>query len=262
MPILGKCRLCLQEGVYLQESHYLPKGIYRMLRIDRGKGQNPNPMQITLRGVSQTSKQVWAHLLCASCEARFAAKGEDWIFRNGLKKNGTFKLVSALASSPFMMDASSTARIYRASSIPMINVDALTYFAASMFWRGSAHPWKLDGTVPVPLGPYAEPLRQYLMGVSEFPSDMTLTVTVRVPSSVSHLTFGPVGEWRGLHLVAKFPMPGIAFSISAGMEIPAAFRQMCFVRGDGNPIFVSEAIETHIREEGVRMLRLLQQRAS
>jgi hypothetical protein len=252
----------LAEGVELQESHYLSKGIYRSLLIDGPKGQNKNPWQISLEGAVQTSKQQWAHLLCATCETRFARNGEDWVFRNGLKNNGKFKLASVLAESPFMLDASRTARIYRAAEIPKINIQALTYFASSIFWRASAHPWKLDGTVPVPLGPFAEPLRQYLLGEAEFPEQIVLTVTVRVPSDLSHLTHAPMGEWRGQLLVAKFPMPGLSFAITAGVAIPQPLQRMCFVRGEGSPLFMSEMLEQYIKEEGVKIIRNMRRRAT
>lgn len=255
----GKCKLCLADDVELQESHFLSKGIYRALRVNLGTG-NPNPWQITPEGAVQTSKQVWAHLLCAECELRFSKFGEDWIFRNGLKHNGSFRLASVLAASPFAIDSSGMTRVYRAAGITKVNVPALTYFAASMFWRASVHPWKLDGTTPVPLGPFEEPLRQYLMGETEFPVDMTVAVVVRLPSDISHFTHEPMGEWRGQLLVAKFPMPGFAFSITAGVDIPAHFRRMCFVRGDGNPIFMSGALEQHILDEGVKMMRRSQQK--
>ncbi len=89
--------------------------------------------------------------------------------------------------------------------MPEVNIPALTYFAASIFWRGSIHPWKSDGTRPVPLGPYEEPLRQYLLGEADFPEEMTLSVVVRMPSEISHFTYEPLGEWRGLLFGRKVP---------------------------------------------------------
>lgn len=138
--------------------------------------------------------------------------------------------------------------------MPEVNVPALTYFAASIFWRGSIHPWRSDGTRPVPLGPYEEPLRQYLLGEADFPEAMTLSVVVRMPSEISHFTYEPFGEWRGLSFVAKFPMPGLAFGISAGPEIPEPMRMLCFVRGDGNPLIFTGELEKHIFEDGKKML--------
>jgi hypothetical protein len=261
MPIIGKCKLCLAEGVELQDSHFLSKGIYKALRIDVGQA-NPNPYVLSPEGVVQTSKQRKAHLLCRRCELLLSQNGEDWMMRNGLKNTGKFVLASLLAKSPFSLDASRTARVYQAATILGINIKALTYFPASLFWRGSIHPWKTDNTRPVPLGPYEEPLRQYLLGQADFPTDMILTVTVRSPSDISHFTHEPIAEWHDLLLVGKFPMPGFAFGITAGIGIPQGLRNTCFVRGDGNPIFVTDALESHILSEGVKMLERINYKTS
>ena len=251
----GKCKLCLTEGAELQASHFLPAAIYRSMRGDPDNG-NPNPWEVTPNSVRQTSWQKKAPLLCPECEQRFSKNGERWVFTNGLKNDGTFPLAITLACKvPFAQDPSvSTTKVYRAAEIPEIDISAITYFAASMFWRGSAHPWKADGTCPVPLGPYQEPLRQYLMGITGFPPDVALVVVVREPSGIRHLSHEPLGEWRGEIFVAKFPMPGFAFSISAGKDMPPPLRRSCFVRGEGNPIVMSAFVEKHILDEGLRMV--------
>jgi hypothetical protein len=153
--------------------------------------------------------------------------------------------------------------VYYASEIPEVNISALTYFAASIFWRASVYPWQFNATVPVPLGPFEEPLRLYLLGEAEFPPNMTLSVVVRASSNISRFTHGPIGEWRGPLFVAKFPMPGFGFSIAAGIDAPAPLRQACFVRGQGNPIFVDirGELEKHVLGAGVEMLRRLEQKA-
>jgi len=92
------------------------------------------------------------------------------------------------------------------------------------------------------------------MGMTGFPPDVALAVVVREPSSIRHLTHEPLGEWRGELFVAKFPMPGFAFSISASKNMPLPFRRTCFVRGEGNPIVLSGVLEKSILNEGVRMV--------
>ena len=251
----GQCRLCLTEGVEFQASHFLPAAIYRAMRGGPNNG-NPNPWEVTPNSAKQTSRQVKAPLLCRSCEQRLSRNGERWVFTNGLRNDGTFPLAAILASrDPVAYNpATSSTKVYHAAQIPEINIAALTYFAASMFWRGSVYPWKRDGTCPVPLGSYQEPLRQFLTGATGFPQDVTLSVVVREPSVIRHLTHEPLGEWRGDLFVSKFPMPGLAFSLSAGKVLPAAVHNTCFVRGAGNPIILSGVLEQSIFDEGVRMI--------
>jgi hypothetical protein len=70
----GKCKLCLLNGMDLQESHFVSAGIYRLLR---GDGEaNPNPWVIMEKAAFQTSKQQKAPLLCSDCEQRLSRNGE------------------------------------------------------------------------------------------------------------------------------------------------------------------------------------------
>lgn len=248
--------MCLKDGVELQSSHFLPAAVYRAMRSKSSQG-NPNPWEVTPISAKQTSRQVKAPLLCRDCEQRFSSNGERWVFTHGLRNDGTFPLAAILASRvPEAYDPSiSSTKIYSAAQIPEINQAALTYFAVSMFWRGSIHPWKRDGTCPVPLGPYEEPVRQFLLGTAGFPVDVTLNVVVREPSGIRYLTHEPLGEWRGDLFVSKFPMPGLAFALNAGKALPAPLRNTCFVRGPGNPIVLSGTLEQPILDESVRMIK-------
>lgn len=148
---IGQCRLCLRCDVELQESHFLPKGIYRILRDDGHP--NPNPFLVTGSARVQTSWQMKANLLCEACEGRFCKNGEDWVLRSCLKKDGSFRLAAWLAArAPDISAAGAATRIYFAANIPEIDIAALSYFSASIFWRASIHGWNSDGSIPVELG--------------------------------------------------------------------------------------------------------------
>lgn len=250
--MLGKCNLCLRDPIDLEDSHFLSAGIYRILRDDGDK--NPNPWQITGRGAVQTSRQMKAHLLCRDCEQRFSTQGENWVLRNCLKKDRSFPLATLLRSrTPDLSSDTTTTRVYYASAIPEINVAALSYFAASIFWRGSIHPWNDDGSVPVNLGPFQEAFRQYLMGVHPFPKDAVLWVAVREGKEIDRLTYAPMGERRERVHTYKFPMPGFGFSLTVSKNIPANYRKHCFVHGQGNPIIVTKLIEKSLEEDAVKL---------
>jgi len=251
----GTCKLCLRDGVELQRSHLLPAAIYRAIRGDI-KDSNPNPWLITPNGAVQTSRQDWAHLLCLDCEQRFSKNGEQWVFKNGLKADGSFQLSSVLASKlPDASDPkSTTTKVYLASHIPEVDIPALTYFAASMFWRASVHPWKSDKTIPVKLGPYREAFRQYLMGLAAFPENTALWVVVRNGSEVNHVTHYPVSEKIKPHYTHRFPMPGFIFTLIVGQDIADTYRSPCFVRGNGNPLIVSGVLEQFVLDAVVKML--------
>ena len=226
-----QCKLCLNYFDRLEQSHYIPKGIYKRLR-DVNE-ENPNPWAISPKGAVQTSYQMKAHLLCEDCEGLFNKKGEKWVLANCIQTDGVFPLFSILNSKnpdiSFQRDAT---RVYFASKISEININALAYFAASIFWRGSIYSWNSDKSIPVSLGPFQEDFRQYLSGLKEFPKYSALWVIVRDGDifqdgdKVDKLTFAPYGKNNGITHSYNFTMPGIAFTLHTSRNIPANYQSM------------------------------------
>jgi hypothetical protein len=248
----GECKLCLQHVTSLKNSHFLSAGIYKRLRDENEK--NPNPWMISGKTAVQTSRQKTAHLLCSDCEQLFSKYGEHWVLGHCLQENGSFPLASVLASrTPDVSSNHTTTRLYYASKVPEINIPALAYFAASIFWRGSIYAWNDDGSFPVRLGPFQEQLRQYLMGLEAFPKNCSLWVVVR-KGKIDRLTFAPVGERKGNFHVYRFPMPGLAFTLLVGKNIPANYREKCLVHGSGNPVIVTTIIDELLEDFAVKEL--------
>lgn len=249
---IGICRLCLVEGAELQETHFLPKGVFRILRDD--DLPKPDPWHLTPEKEFQSSKQLKAPLLCRACEnERLSKKGENWVLAHCLRKQG-FRLATILAArKPDVFSFANPTKLYYAAGIPEIDCSALSYFAASMFWRGSIHPWNEDGTVPVKLGPFQESFRKYLMDEAAFPNDCALLVSVREGKEIDRLAYCPTGQRKGSIHTYKFPMPGLAFSLVVSKNIPPNFRQCCFVHNAVHPIMVTTLFEKWLVEDAVRM---------
>jgi len=252
--MIGKCRLCLQEGIELRNSHYIPAGVYRQLR-EEGRG-NANPWAIKQKAAFQTSKQLRAHLLCGGCEKRLSDHGEDWVLRHFLQADGTFRLAEKLRQrQPDVCADGEQTKVYFTTSMPDIDVAALAYFGASVFWRGSIYAWNDDGSIPVPLGKFAEQFRLYLIGEDEFPAHAAIFLAVREGDQVSRLTATPVGRRHEAGFrVYKFPMPGLGYSLAVGRNIPATFRNFCLVRGHGRPIAMTPLIEPLVQQDAVNFL--------
>jgi hypothetical protein len=249
---MEQCKLCLQSVATLRDSHFLSAGIYRILRDDNEK--NPNPWVLSGKGAVQISRQMKAHLLCADCEQRFSKFGERWVLKHCLRKDGTFLLKSTLsARTPDISSPPNPTKIYYASGIPDINIEALSYFAASIFWRGSIYPWNDDGSIPVNLGPFQEQFRTYLMGQAAFPKDASLWFVVREGKQIDRLTYAPIGARQGNFHAYKFPMPGFAFSMLVSKNIPANHRERCFVHGPENPVIVTTLIDKLLVDDAVKM---------
>ena len=254
MSVVGQCRLCLRNGVELRDSHFLSKGIYKILRDATAK--NPNPFLITPSTSVQTSEQLKRHLLCGDCEGRLSKYGERWVLGQCLHNNGTFPLASKLSrTSPDIQTHGNPTRIYYSDRIPDIRVSDLAYFAASIFWRGSIYPWNEDGSTPVDLGPFQERFRRYLIGDEAFPAYACLWVAVREGTEFNRLTHVPtLARANGLHAY-KFPMPGLAFTLIVSKNIPARFRALCVVHGPRNPIVVTSILEDWLAQDAASLLR-------
>ena len=250
MAVIGQCRLCLEPAAILRNSHFLPKGVYKKLR-DQTR-ENPNPWKLTPRTAVQTSKHKTAPLLCQDCEQRFSKNGENWVLAHCLQEDGTFPLWSILASTLADEWPNNPTRVYYASRIPEIDISALAYFAASMFWRGSIYPWNRDGSVPIKLGPFQEPLRQYLMGLAEFPRSCSLMIAVREARGANSLTHDPIGGRKGGSHLYTFPMPGLGFSMAVSNNLSAKQREICFVHGPGNPIVATTIVDKLIEDDVIK----------
>jgi len=91
------------------------------------------------------------------------------------------------------------------------------------------------------------------MGQADFPKDCVLLVAVREGKEVDRLAYCPISDRRDGFHVHKFPMPGLAFSLAVGKNIPAMFRECCFVHNPVHPIMVTTLIEGWLVEDAIKM---------
>lgn len=248
MTNIGKCALCFQERQELQDSHFLPAGVYRVTRDETQ--DNPNPIIFNDNAVFQTSKQVTAFLLCRSCEVRLNKNGEDWFLKYCSRKDKFLMHSLVQAARPEIVFPK--IKIYHAAKLAQINVAALSYFALSMFWRASVRQWQLCGVENrgIKLGPYEERLRKYLLGETAFPQDCVLWVSI--PAHVTAfcaLSLTPYGSRKVGHHLYKFLARGVGFQLFVGKQIPEENRHMCFVNTNGNPIYQTDMLEEGITND-------------
>jgi hypothetical protein len=119
--MIGTCKLCLRDGVELQRSHPLSAAVYRILQDD-GSLPIRIPFSLHRRGRVQSNQQQWAHLLCRSCEALLSRVGEDWVFRHGMKQDGSFPLAELLRRSrPSVGTLGEHTRLYEAKGVCISN---------------------------------------------------------------------------------------------------------------------------------------------
>jgi hypothetical protein len=177
---MGICALCGITAT-LRDSHYLPAAFFRRLHGQEGGNTLP-PIWLNAERAMYYCKQAQTKLLCDTCEHRFKVQGEDWLTECTYQKDGRFPLRDLLLqSTPFgRVGQPPRANIYTGNRIPGLRHAEITYFAASVFWRGWAIDWSRISDVPqldLPQGLGIE-FRDFLLGKSPFPSSVVLTVEV------------------------------------------------------------------------------------
>ena len=225
--------------------------MYKALRDSYSNKSNPH--KLTKTESVQTSKQIRAYLLCRGCEERFNKQGENWVLCHFLKENGNFELETLLKSKPPIKTYCSLETLYYASLIPEINIEALSYFAMSVFWRGSIHTWPNEKKIAVPLGPYSEQIRKYLHGESTFPEHICLLVFIRQDKNFNRAACFPWGGRTKEGYKYHFSIPGIAFTLLVGKSISPSSKKLCFINGERNPIIGTPFLDQFLYEHAVKM---------
>jgi hypothetical protein len=222
--------------------------------------ENQTPWLVTADAEVQTSRQEKAHVLCGECEDRLNKNGESWMFKNSLRADGSYPLASMLSETVGTDWRRLPHAVYNAAAILKVNISAIAYFAASIFWRASIHNWRGRFDNRVKLGPYEEDFRRYLMGETRFPVDATLWPCIRASSNVSNVCRLPSRRrFEGIQ-GHSFVMPGMLFTLTVGKSVPARFHEMCFVHGDGNPMLVSDGLEASFTTEIQKTLQVRRQK--
>lgn len=212
----GDCPLCLLQGVFLHDSHFMPKSLYPLFRAG-----NLQPVRFSRDKMVQTSKQVTDYVFCGPCEKVFNAGGESWIHTRFAVLDGPFPLRESLLKQAPVQEMGET-KVYAAATNPEMDVPKLTHFGCGVFFKAAVHPWDGDD----PTRPYIlmEPneidaLRQYLLGKADLPKTMALCTTVdSAPVVWQAMTQPyPIAPILGLkcHL---FYVPGIAFQLFIGED--------------------------------------------
>ena len=211
------CALCLEEKL-LCDSHLIPAGIMRLIRAQHLR--NPNPIVVSDTIHYTTSKPCMDYLLCEGCEKRFSTKGEEWVSKNCYRGKKAFRIQEALSRNTPVTTLPDGVILYRGASIPEIDSEQLTYFALSVIWRAAVHKWRNGPrTVSLELGPYLEPLRQFLRGESPFPDCMMVVVRVSSLSGYAPSVNLPVSRPGSGFRVHAFAILGLTFLLVVGKMV-------------------------------------------
>jgi len=214
------CSLCLKEKT-LKDSHLIPKSIYKAVRNLYPQSSGGITFGSTkTNSINYTDKQIKQHLLCFDCEQRFSKYGENHVTPDCFRNKSQFNLLDKLNNIPSNLITNEHDWYVPEDNSDIIS-EAYLYFGASIFWRASAGKWS-DGIENYhnALGnKYQEELRKYLLGTTNFPSNIFLAVYVDTDSEVIPLVqFPTVSKKNGYHHHI-FYIPGIKFSLIVGNNV-------------------------------------------
>jgi hypothetical protein len=229
MLTLGKCKLCLRDGVELLKSHFVSRKLYysgkKGLEFANFIDSGFDP------------EELREPLLCEACEARFSQNGEDEVLRHAAPK---FVLKSMPLAERMKVawarDNEPSAPRHDARDF---NIDAekFAYFALSIVWRRTIHEW--SPAVPRwDLGQFAEDMRKYLLGQTPFPGNMAVIVMVCTDEASRRMWTIPAQFVEAGCLNFAFDVRGIRFRAMMGHLPPFAHYANC--RGPQRPIFLAD----------------------
>jgi hypothetical protein len=232
--IISECALCMKVRE-LRESHFLPSAMYKNMKLPGDTSQ----IILDRTNPRIENRQIRDYLLCAECEERFSKHGERWVMGNGVRSaSGTFPLQTMLNHATPIHDADDFSA-FSGRAISAIDMEALTYFAISVFWRGSAHDWGCGERLS--LGSYQEEFRQFLLSSVPFPRNAALLIVVSNATTLLEIaTFPFGGKLGGMYHSYQFDIPGVEFTLSLGQRIPGAVRRICASRSPDKWIFLGK----------------------
>jgi hypothetical protein len=251
--IIGRCGLCGETSTLL-ESHFLPKGLYRLLRIV-SRAKNPHPVRLAGSERDQSSRQATHHLLCPGCEKLFDHNGENWMLRNLYRGHGVFRLRDLIEKSTPLSDEPDDA-IYSAAALPAGAVDQIVYFSCSVFWRASIRDWQVSGKKyeAIDLGPYQQQVREYLLAKATFPANATLTVILSKLRQAAIAFNFPDTVRLGTCHCHTLHVPGITFQLTLGKQMEEGTTLSCVLRSPWHPIFVSHSGDARVQRQVLRQM--------
>ena len=215
---LGLCGLCKNHRIIVN-SHLIAKSIYKIIA---NVSFSRSPVLTNGKKSVKTSKQVTSHFLCTSCEGRLSKYGEDHVLRYTYRDASKFRFQEILEGliPEFEMD---NALVFSGNKIPIIKISHFIHFAVGVFWKASAGKWYVHGKQlsNKQLGKkYERQFREFLLGLSQFPENAVLTMSVSNEKEPFPIVIFPRYYKHDGYFQHRFYIPGIEFILWVGNLVP------------------------------------------
>jgi len=214
----GKCKLCLNNK-NLCDSHLLAKSFYRLHNRDK------DPIFLTSKRKTVTSKQIKNHLLCKDCEQLFNERGERYVQNICYRDDGSFIINDYISKLPIKEDLGNI-KLYKYDGSSQLNIDKIIYFGMSVFWRSAVHLWRIGHREYIKnyFGKiYTENFRLFLLDKEPYPNHIAMYVFVDSSKKYPILST-PKGIKTDTFWTYKFQVPGIQYFLQIGKSVPKIHR--------------------------------------
>lgn len=252
---MGQCGLCLEDNVVLQNSHLIPRAVYKKMTK---RAEKNSLITFTDNKTVKRPNQIKKYFLCQTCEQLFNNNGEQWLGMYAYN-NGSFLLRDILKkASPFREE--NEGKYFNGNKVLQDRgIDKLTYFAVSVFWRAAATEWKdITDSRQLCFGPYKEKLRQYLLELCDFPKEAALFVYISESdnSAIADVLNFPVSHNdEGNYHDHSFMIPGMRFHLLIGKKIPKETTQWCAIHSEKRVITLTKTIDDFAVDQARQILQ-------
>lgn len=201
---------------------------------------------MTPKLIKATPRQLWAHLLCESCEQLLNEKGEKPV--QALFNGATsFPLLDRMnVAMPFA--TAPTVTFYSGSAMG-VDTETLAYYALSILWKGSVHRWTTlkEQKSSVSLGAHQEAIRRYLIGEASFPDCVYVVVTVCTDIGSQGMVFAPSLMAETMYPMYSVLVRGLWFHIALTDKQTPALDGVCCVRSGRRVLHKADCTEPFLQ---------------
>jgi hypothetical protein len=223
--VRGTCRLCRKKNQILCKSHYIARAFHAMCRQN-----GEDPVVMTPNVSMLTPRQVWAHLLCHSCEALLNKNGETPVLKL-VDDGASFPLLEHTTNAVPLKNDESGAVVFSGKAMG-IDTDALAHFALGFLWKGAVYAWpSLEGQKSsVDLGAYKERIRTYLLGETGFPVGVYVAVGVCEDMGSRGFVWAPAKLSGLAYNMFSILTRGLWFHVITDDNAPKGTKDICCVQ--------------------------------
>lgn len=196
--------------------------------------------------VLTSDRQLQDYLLCDACELILSEGGENYLLPLLARQGHKFPLYDLLKVHAQNEKLAEGMEIFNVLDNSPIQGKKIAHFALGIFWKASAHAWKLSGgDLQIDLGEHKEELRRFLAGEIRWSdAPLSLLVWVSKPEQLPMLRImapGPFGDYPAV-TAFRFEVPGMAFVLKTGPGMTREDMGMSFGSAPDHPIIVHDAM--------------------